>query len=264
MLLRNGEGKELLRKNVKATKGRGGLLANFERPGTYQIEVLNLDGRKIGQGLKVNFTVKGEYEALETEAPLVGGEAIDSNKFTGKRLKDFDVVLRWKPIEGVEKYQVTVNDRAGKSLVNETVSETKYAFPKGKIYIDPITYQIRTGFPNGYAAVSKKENFHFNFYPPTPTLPADGESISVLDPEVVKQKGILFSWQRTTFTESYEFEIAADAEFKKVLRRVPVKQSDNFLVFRNLKPADYWWRVRAVAGTMKSTPSVGHKITVTP
>lgn len=264
MLLRNAQGKEVLRKTVKANKGRGGLLANFERPGNYQVELLNVNGKKIGRGIQNAFSVRGEYEGLEIEPPLVGGEAVDSNKYSGKRLKEFDVVLRWKPIAGVEKYHVLVADRAGKVLVDETTAGSTYAFPKGKIYTDPITYQIRAEFPNGYAANSKKENFLFNFNPPTPTLPVDGQSISVSDPEVIKQNGVLFSWQRTTFTESYEFEISADSEFSKILKRVPVKQADNFLVFRNLKPATYWWRVRAISGAMKSTPSSGFKMTVTP
>ncbi len=264
MLLRNSDGKEVLRKTVKANGGRGGLLANFEKPGKYQIELLNPDGKRIGRGIRNSFTVQGEYEGIEIEAPLVGGEAVDSNKYTGKRLKDFDVILRWKAVPGVENYRVLVQDRAGKSLVNESVKGTKYAFPKGKVYTDPISYQIHADFPNGYAATSKKENFLFNFNSPAQTLPANGAVVSISDPEVVKQKGILFSWQRTTFTESYEFEVASDAEFKSILKRVPVKQADNFLIFKNLKPADYFWRVRAVTGAMKSPPLAGFKMTVTP
>lgn len=264
MRLRNGTGKEVLRRKVTANGGRGGLLANFERPGNYEVELLNGDGNKIGRGIRSKFTVQGEYEGLETEAPLVGGEAIDSNKYTGKRLKDFDVVLRWKPIEGIEKYQVTVMSSDRKMLQDSMVTGLSYAFPKGKVYTNPISYQIRASFPTGYTAVSKKETFVFNFNSPTQTFPVDGQSLSILDPEIVKQKGILFSWQRTTFTESYEFEIAADSEFKNIFKRVPVKQSDNFLIIRNLKPAHYWWRVRAITGTMKSAPISGFKMTVTP
>jgi len=48
------------------------------------------------------------------------------------------------------------------------------------------------------------------------------------------------------------------------MKRVNVKQQDNFLVFRNLKARDYWWRVRAMTGDLKSPPGAAFKITVTP
>lgn len=264
MILRNGGGKELLRKTVTANKGRGGLLATFERPGSYAVELRNPDGSRIGRGIRAAFSVAAEYEGLETETPLVGGEPIDSNQFAGKRLQDFDVTLRWKPIEGVEKYRVIVQNRAGQKSVDEGVSGSSYALPKGKMPTDALTYQVRADLPNGYSAVSKRQNFLFNFKSPGLTNPKEGESVSLADPEVVKQKGVLFSWQRTTFTQAYEFEIAFDAQFASVMKRVTVPQRDNFIVFRNLKPRDYWWRVRAVAGELKSPPGPAFKITVTP
>jgi hypothetical protein len=264
MVLRNGEGKELLRKVVTANKGRGGLLATFERPGNYSVELRNPNGTKIGRGIQAPFTIAAEYEGIEVEPPLVGGEPIDSNRYSGKRLQDFDVVLRWKAIEGVEKYRVYVQNKSGQLVVDEAVNDTKMSLPKGKIPTDALTYQVRVDYPNGYSAISKKESFLFNFVSPVQTLPKDGDIVSLADPEVVREKGILFSWQRTTFTKAYEFEIAYDSEFTRVMKRIAVKQQDNFLVFRNLKPRDYWWRVRAVSGELKSPPGAAFKITVTP
>ncbi len=264
MVLKNASGKELLKRPVKANRGRGGLMATFERPGNYSLEVRNPDGTPIGRGVRAPFTIAADYEGIVTEAPLVGGEPIDSNQFTGKKLQEFDVVLRWKPMEGIEKYRVFVKNSAGKTLVDEQVTGSTYAFPKGKIHTDPLVYQIRAEYPNGYAAVSKQEQFMFNFNSPPLTMPTDGEAISLADPEVQKQKGIFFSWQRTTFTEAYEFEIAADPQFQKVLKKVMVKGKDNFLIFRNLKPATYYWRVRAAAGAMRSPPMPGFKLVLNP
>jgi hypothetical protein len=48
------------------------------------------------------------------------------------------------------------------------------------------------------------------------------------------------------------------------MKTVTVKATDNFLIYRHLKPRDYWWRVRAVAGDVKSPPGAPFKITVTP
>lgn len=264
MLLRNDTGKEVLRKTVKANSGRGGLLASFASPGNYRVEVLAADGTKIGKGIQTKFSVAGEFPGLEILPPLVGGEAIDSNQFTGKKLKDFDVVLRWNSVDGVSKYRLLVKNNAGKTLVDEVVSDTKYAFPKGKIYSEPLSYTVRAEYPSGYAAVSKSEQFLFNFTSPQQTLPKNDETLSLASAEIKSQHGILFSWQRTTFTQAYEFEIASDADFQKILKQVGVKQQDNFLIFRNLKPAEYWWRVRAVNAEMKSPPRAGFKITVTP
>ncbi len=264
MVLKNAAGKELLRKTVTANKGRGGLLATFERPGDYSVEVRNPDGTKIGRGVRAPFTVAAEYDRIEVLPPTVGGEPIDSNKFTGKRLRDFDVALHWKPLEGIDKYRVVVQNKAGQKSFDEVVTGTNYPLAKGKISTDAVTYQIRVERPNGYIATSKKESFLFSFQSPAQTLPKDGEAISLAGPEAAKQKGILFSWQRTTFTEGYEFEIALDPQFKNIIKTVKIKQQDNFLIFKNLKARDYWWRVRSTTGDLKSPPGTGFKITVTP
>ena len=264
MVLKNGAGKELLRRTVSANRGRGGLLATFERPGTYSVELRNANGTPIGQGVSVPFSIDANYEGIEVQTPLVGGEPIDSNQFTGKRLQDFDVVLRWIPVPGIDRYHVVVYDKSGAKTLDEVVTGSQFALPKGKVGADAFSYQIHADYPNGYVVASKKENFFFSFISPTLTLPKDGEQISLADPEVLKQNGIFFSWRRTTFTLDYEFEISLDAPFTNVMKRVTVKQKDNFLVFRNLKPRDYWWRVRAVSGERKSSPTPGFKITVTP
>jgi hypothetical protein len=135
---------------------------------------------------------------------------------------------------------------------------------KGKLPTDELTYQVKASLPSGYTAISRKGNFLFNFVSPPQTLPLSGSSVSLTDPEVVKQKGVLFSWQRTTFTHGYEFEIATDEAFTKIRKRAAVKPRDNFIVFRNLKAGNYWWRIRAVNGTLRSPPTPGFKITVTP
>jgi hypothetical protein len=264
MLVRNSEGKEVLRRTVSAHSGRGGLLANFARPGRYSLEILNPDGSAIGEGLRARFSVAAEYVGIEAESPLVGGEAVDSNQFTGKPLSQFDVVLRWRPVDGADQYRIVVKRQNGTVLADETVKGASYAFPKGRIHTEPLTYEVRAAFPSGYAAVSKPETFLFNFNSPAQTLPVDGASVSLSSEEVKLQKGVLFSWQRTTFTEAYDFEIAADAGFERVLKRVRLGKKDNFLIFKNLRPSDYWWRVRAVNGNLRSPPRAGVKLTVTP
>lgn len=259
----NSENKELLKKTVKTAKGRGGILANFERPGNYRVEVLNVDGSPIGEGVSSAFKVLPEFGGIEVDAPLVGGEPIKSNEFTGKRLEAFAITLRWKPVDGAKNLRVQVTE-AGKRVVDRKVSGTRYLIPKGALSSTNFTYQIRAEFESGYQAISKIEKFAFQFNPPTLALPKNNASVSLRDPEVVKQKGILFSWQRTTFTESYEFEIALDAQFQRIFKKMTLKEHDNFMVFRNLKPATYWWRVKSVSTEMKSTPSFAFKMTVTP
>lgn len=262
MIVTNAAGKEVLKKPVKADRtGRGGLLANFEKPGAYQVEVRNADGTKIGKGVMTQFVVGAEYGGIETEAPLVGGEPIDSNRFTGKRLSEFDVVLRWKPLVGRDEYQVLVKNRDGQSLVDQKVKGTNFAFPKGKIYSEALVYQIRAEYPNGYVAVSKSENFLFNFNSPALTLPAEGTIIKLSDP-TVGAKGIIFTWQRTTFTQGYLFEMSSDEAFSSSYKQASIKE--NFLVYRGLKPGTYWWRVRSLSQGMKSPPGHPFKITVTP
>lgn len=264
LAVRTADGRDVFRRKIQAQNGRGGATVQFDRPGIYRAELLNADGTRIGgRAVGNRFNVAAEFRAIETAAPLVGGEAIDSSEFKGRRLKDFDVSLQWKEYPGAQQYKVKVMNSTGTTtLLEQTVSGTRFDFPKNKIYSEPIAYQIQAPLPNGYTAVSAPRSFLFNFVSPVLKLPKNGTGVSAAKTFGAKRPGMLFTWQRTNYTRSYQFELSTDPAFGTILKTVNLKQ--NFVVFKNLGAGTYYWRVRSVTGDLKSPPGSPFKLVVAP
>lgn len=262
LVIEDSQKREVLRQPVTASGGQGTVTAQFDRPGTYSVMLLHPTGEPIRDGVQSDFKISPDYRAIEVRTPLIAGEEIDSNVFRGKRLKDFDVTLRWKDVEGATQYRVKVTNASGTQLLNQTTTEAKFDFPKSKVYSEPIFYQILSPMPSGFVAASARQEFLFNFLSPQLTLPKSGSTVSVAKAFTGKRSGVLFTWQRTSFTLSYDFEIAADPGFNQILKKVNLKE--NFVVFRNLKPGAYYWRVRSLSSSRKSPPGAAFKLNVTP
>jgi hypothetical protein len=77
-----------------------------------------------------------------------------------------------------------------------------------------------------------------------------------------KENRILFTWQKTNFTDTYEIAIAADSAFKTVL--LTRKTAENFFVLTAPKVGTYYWRVESTAGKLKSGPSAPAEVDVVP
>jgi len=263
LTVKSVDGREIARRKIVAQDGRGGMTVQFDRPGVYRAEILKADGTRIGRKAVGNqFVVAPNFLGIEVGSPLVGGEAIDSSAFKGRRLKNFDVSLQWKEYVGAQQYKVKIESASGSTLLEQSVTGTKFDFPPNKIYSEPIVYQIQAPLPSGYTAVSPKHRFLFNFVSPVLTLPRNGIAVSAARTFGGKKAGMLFTWQRTNYTRSYDFELSVDPAFGSILKTVNLKQ--NFVVFKNLKPGTYYWRVRAVGTDMKSPPGAPFKVVVAP
>ena len=101
----------------------------------------------------------------------------------------------------------------------------------------------------------------FQFDPPTPVFPADKAQLSVKDLHA-KENRILFTWQKTNFTDSYEISISSDPTFQTVLLKR--KTTENFFVLKAPKPGSYYWRVISNAGAISSSPSAAAQVNVVP
>ena len=203
-----------------------------------------------------------EIEAIKLLPPLIGGRDSNTNKYSGKLLQEFDVALRWEPYPGVRKYLITIFDKYKKMILKKSVDGSTYSFNKKKVYVGEIYYTVSGETTNGFKMHSPIRPFIFNFLSPELTNPLNQTSVKTAHIEKTGV-GVLFTWQKTNFTESYELELASDATFSNVIKRQGT--TGNFLLISGIRPGQYWWRVRSIAvGELKSTPGVPFKITVLP
>lgn len=262
LTLRSKAGQVVFNDKVKLENGKAQIEHEFESPGDYTAEVANPDGSPLGdQGMKHPFKIDKEFIGIEVETPLVAGKKIESNRLQGKRIKKFDAVLRWKGYKGIKRYQVDIRDLSDKLIMSKWVEGEEFTLPPTLSAGKPFTYKIKGRFKGGYIVTSEKTHFGFNFLSPQLTLPKNNFIASAAQVSKSKKSGVLFTWQSTNFTEKYEFEIATDPKFQRVQKSIQIKE--NFLIYRNLKPGHYFWRVRSMAGNMRSKPGQVFSINIT-
>ena len=260
--LKSKSGIEVFRDTVKLQNGRAEIEHEFESPGQYIAEVSHPDGSPVSEsGIKHPFRIGAEFTGIEVEPPLVSGKQIDNNKLSGKRIKNFDAVLRWKGYRGVSKYQIELKDPTDQVILTKWVEGEEFKLPPSINAGKPFSYKIKARLKGGYIVTSEKTAFGFNYLSPELTLPKNNFKVSAAQVSNSKRSGVLFTWQRTNFTDRYEFEIAPNRDFIQP-KNVLIKE--NFLIYRNLKPGTYYWRVRSVSGAMRSKPGQVYSIVVTP
>jgi hypothetical protein len=199
---------------------------------------------------------------IDLGKPLVAGEDIASNIFQGKHIQNVDVNFRWKPVEKAQGYSVKVyKDPKGRDLIyekevaNESTTLRNDNLLKNKQY-----YQVFANLPGGFVATSKVGSVGFDFLPPTLAFPRDRSLFNIASLQQQNNQ-ILFTWRKTNFTVSYEFEISNSPRFDRVL--VKATPSANFTVLRTkLAKGTYYWRVRSIGRGVKSDPSGANAFTV--
>ncbi len=265
---RGGVAREQIAQQVVALQaGRGKYGVVLRKPGLYEWHLHDEQGGPLPvkpESTVGQFTLLPTYEAIEVLDPLVGGQAGASNALKGQLLKNFDVTLRWKAYEGMNgryRIQFAGTPDFKKVLMLKEVAETAYRFNKDKIFTGQIFYRVLASHPAGFTVTSPPEKFAFNFLPPMLVVPEDK---TVLSSEALKRDDdtILFTWQKTNFTEKYEFQIGLDVEFKTVYIKLVVKE--NFFVLKAPKPGKYWWRVKSMSKATASSFSRSHSLEINP
>ncbi|MBI4925113.1 MAG: hypothetical protein HY843_04240 [Bdellovibrio sp.] len=251
----NGELKiqEIYKKQVTSDEqGSGQETLSIKSPGGYRWELKQSDGtlfqeKNYFSGFKIN----PEFEGIEVLSPLVGGQLIQSNKYLGAGKKTFDITLQWKPYKDAKNYNIQIIDspKANKKILEKTADKASYSFNKGKIISGKIYYKISTKLPSGFIASSSPTEFNFNFLPPILVKPLDKAIMQKKDLTEANNK-VLLTWQKTSFTEGYNLEVATESEFKKPVLQKDLK--DNFFVFKPASPGQFFWRVRSYSETAKS------------
>lgn len=242
-------------------QGLGEVSQVIRAPGNYEWELRGANGEPISGAHKTRalFAMEPEFEAIELLEPLVGGAPASSNQIQEKLLKNFDITLRWVARADVEQYVMKIKNspKAKKAVLERTIKGTEYVFNKDQVYSGEIFYQVLAPLKSGFVAVSLEKPFAFTFLAPHQVSPVDG---LVLTREQLVAEGntVLFTWEKTNFTEFYEIEIAQDLEFKK--RLLKEKRAENFYILKRPRGGTYYWRVKSFAKNVLSPPSRVSKV----
>ncbi|MBI2605157.1 MAG: hypothetical protein HYW49_03650 [Deltaproteobacteria bacterium] len=179
----------------------------------------------------------------------------------GKAFKGF--ALQWKPFLDKAPYRVTVFDaKTRKPETSLEIDSEKAVYGKGVPRFSRMYYVVEQNAGKGFTAVSKEEGFGMDFLPPLQTAPAKNASI-LLESLAGNPKKIFFTWTKTAFTQTYDFELSSDPKFGKPEIRVE-KIKDNFLIVTSPKAGQYQWRVRGRGQDVMSAFGEASAFTISP
>jgi hypothetical protein len=243
---------------LPAQADQGALSVVLKNPGQYEWRVLHADGTPLEPPAAARFSVSPDFQGIQLMSPSVAGSHVTDNQpRTRDLLPQFKLRLEWKPFKGARSYTLVFGNQKIAS------NSTFWIEPNQKIIQGRIPYQVSTQLPSGFKVTSKPSVFVFSFLSPPLVTPTDGTRVSLshLDSNLRKE-GMLFTWQRTSFTGSYDFQVSADPNFARGVVNKPVR--DNFAVVRGFKPGTYYWRVRSVGEGATSAYGKAFRVIVTP
>jgi hypothetical protein len=262
----------VFRKKVKAASTQMKLPLTLKIPGKYRWVIedaseMEVDSKSNTKDLRrygrANFVIDPDFKSIAVEAPLVGGKAVTSNAMQDALVKNFDIMLSWKQFDDIQDYIVSffVQEDSSKPALQQLITGTNYSMNKNKIFAGKVYYEVSAQLPNGFVVHSPRSPFIFEFAPPMPVFPADKTQISVKDLKA-KENRILFTWQKTNFTDSYNISISSDPAFNTVL--ITRTTRENFFVLKSPRLGSYYWRLESNAGTLKSGPSAPAQVDIIP
>ncbi|MGZ3687062.1 MAG: hypothetical protein ACXWPM_03790 [Bdellovibrionota bacterium] len=239
---------EVLHHPVDSEGGGGSYSWIARAPGNYEWQLLGERGEPLpligAQNARAQFYIEPEFEGIEVLDALVGGQAGSSNLLKGDLIKNFDITLHWKPYGDQKAYHIWfgANAKATKALLEKDLKTSEYSLNKGKLFTGTIYYRVTTKHSTGFIVSSGPQRFMFNFLPPILVVPED--KISYTKKQLRRDdNSILFTWQKTNFTDLYELEIGLDPDFKQSWVKRTVKE--NYFVLKAPQPGKYFWHVRS-------------------
>lgn len=248
-----GESSESIRVPLlfEGQKAQG--FVNLKLPGDKTLELRNEANKVIS---KTMVTLSPFIDRLILSNPLLNGQEFNSNAYRKLSTKDkITLTLRWQPLQDQKKYQLVLFDGL-KIISRKDVDGLQFDLSDRSLLERAVRYRVVSKLPNGFTARSAEGLFSFNFRSPALTLPEPDATMEA------SKDGILFTWQRTLFTKEYSFELGVNPKFEPVVKELKI--GENFLVFKNLVPGTYYWRVRSISDSQQSAYGEVRKIVVTP
>ncbi len=253
-----------LEKVVEMKDGKGSFSWSAKNPGAFSWEILGADGTplKITKGkAKSEFSIDPIVPSIQVQDPLVAGKVIKSNELQVDEIRDFSVTLRWKPDPRAVEYKLWFGAKpdSPKALFEKTVSKAEFLFNKNQVFQGSVFYRVMAPLKSGFILTTGTQKFRFDFVPPILVVPADKATQSLGGSG---DSAVLFTWQKTNFTEKYDFQLATDAEFKNIIQKKTLKE--NFFVGDLPKAGLYYWRVQAFSKKISSGFGKPNELNVTP
>lgn len=253
--------KEILKKEVPASKGLGSFSWSSHEPGDFEWEIRGVDGKplSIAENTQSKFKISPEFIGIAPLEPLVGGKSAKSNQLTEDLLQNFNILLRWQKYPTAQNYKIWLGSSPTKQLMERTTPKAEFAFNKDKIFTGQLFYRISAPLPSGFIAISDIQKFEFRFLPPVPVTP---ENHFVFSKRSLREEGnrILITWQKTNFTTGYEIEISTKPDFSVPFLKKAIKE--NYFVMQNPLDGTYYWRVRGFTKELSSPMSNSLQFTI--
>lgn len=253
----------VFQREVSLKSGVGAIDWTATQSGNYTWQLLSTDARALdlkGRPTQFTFRIDPRVQGIELLDPLIAGKLSTSNQVEGQLVKNFSVTLRWKAEARVSSsYTLWFGATADSAqpMMEKVVDRAEFSFNKDKLFASPVFYRVQARV-DSWVLTSETKKFLFNFLPPILVVPEDRSTVS---PEAGVENTILFTWQKTNFTEGYELELAADPKFKKMIEKKVLKE--NYHVLPMPKPGVYYWRARAFSKTVSSSYGKANEFTVT-
>lgn len=182
-----------------------------------------------------------ELKDLNLEDPLISGTPGLRNSAVEDKVKSrFFVELRWGGDLRANRFEVqsSWDNKNFKTILNTTNSVAQVMNSQlfsGRVFFKVLAYKDKVLINQ-----SPVRSASFEFVAPVATKPEQGSVFS---------KKSYLTWSKTSFTKEYEVELSFEETFQK---SKTVSVSQNFFE-ANLRPGQYYWRVRSKSGRVQSS-----------
>jgi hypothetical protein len=268
---------EGFQQKIVLSKGWGKYLWRAEAPGRYSWEIVDVNGNVLNleKEKTPEFDVSPAANCLQMEQPQV--------EYAKNRSK-VNFQLNWTAIPGSRSYWVSLysgySGHAGSSgspgnsssrsiqkkepILRKEVTDSSFSLDLSTLKVNQFYYQVTTELSSGFKVSSPMQAFQVKFETPRLVKPLANATISKQALAKSRQSSILMTWQKTSFSEAFVFEISRYANFSKVHLSKQLTLNYFFLPVDQFKPGTYWWRVRGTSKTIVSPPSPANKLFIKP
>lgn len=163
--------------------------------------------------------------------------------FDPDKLDRIPVDIAWGTVPGAHSYRITVF-QSGKQTRQEDVRMPKYGFDvKSVAETVGLEYEITALMADGSSVSGARSAIQVQLGAPTLVEPAPSTQLQA-------GQNSVFSWSRAALADRYELQVAQDDTFTSPL--VAKNVTDNFEFITLPGAGNFFWRVRAQAGPVKS------------
>ncbi len=225
----------------------------LDRPGDYQwfaLPAINKTKKEPVPLAHGKFNVAREFKGMFAPDVTISGKKVTSTRSFLKDQK-FILELNWKPYPTATEYLVQIYKPGNDATpwIEEKIKTTSWQRHFPYPFFGMLNVKVSTVTEKGFMVMAQPTVAKFEFASPIVVEPGP---VVTLTANKIRQSGlkILCTWSLTDFTTAYEFDMATDPKFEKVVMKKNIK--DNFFIITKISNGKYWWRVRSVGKGIKS------------